>query len=257
VNPKAPLKAETDVDRRWTQLQDAFAARDLHQMRRAARYTDWLVGLIRPHCGRRLLEVGAGIGTISRPLLRTVDYLCALEPNPACFEALHQTLHAEARAECRRWRIEDCDAAFIASRRIDTIVCVNVLEHIEDDREALGRLCSMLPPTGRLVLIVPAVSAVYGPIDAALGHHRRYTPAALETTLADAGLDSVLVRYSNLIGLLGWWYNARVARRVEQSDAQIRVFDRLIVPWWSRLERLIPPPVGLSLVCVAKPRGAQ
>ena len=240
------------VDRRWTQLSDDFAAIDLHQMQLAGRYNDWIAQQIRPHCGRRILEVGAGIGNIGTRLLRHAEYLCALEPNPACFEILRRGLESEPRFECRRWRIEDCDFEFVASRQIDTIVCVNVLEHVEDDLQALKRLRAMLHgPAGRLVLVVPAVPAAYGSIDAALGHYRRYSRSGLRSVLAQAGFSIGSLRYSNLIGLLGWLYNARIARRIQQSAAQIQVFDGLIVPWYSRLERLLPPPVGLSLVAAA------
>jgi 2-polyprenyl-3-methyl-5-hydroxy-6-metoxy-1,4-benzoquinol methylase len=146
------------VDRRQTQLNDDFAAVDLHQMRLARRYSDWIVQQIRPHCGKRILEVGAGIGNISSRLLRDTDYLCACEPNPTCFEALRRSLGGLPGFECRPWRIEDCDVPFVVSRRIDTIVCVNVLEHLEDDVQALKRLRAMLPDdgAGRIVLLVPA-----------------------------------------------------------------------------------------------------
>ena len=241
------------VDRRQTQLRDDFAAVDLHQMQLASRYTDWIVRQIRPHCGRRILEVGAGTGNISSRLLRHAEYVCALEPNPACFEGLRR-LDGEPGFECRPWRIEDCDLQFITTRRIDTIVCVNVLEHLQDDAQALKRLRAMLHGvTGRLVLVVPAVPAAYGPIDAALGHYRRYSQAGLRSVLLQAGFSIESLRYSNLIGLIGWLYNARLTRRVQQSDVQIRMFDVLIVPWSSRLERLLPPPFGLSLFAVAHP----
>jgi SAM-dependent methyltransferase len=244
---------EEAVDRRRTQLSDDFAGSDLHQMELAGRYTDWLVRQIRPHCGRRILEVGAGIGTISSRLLRHADYVCALEPNPACFESLRRRLEGEPAFECRRWRIEDCDLQFIASRRIDTIVCVNVLEHLEDDVQTLARVRTMLHgPADRLVLVVPAVPAAYGSIDAALGHYRRYSRASLQSVLGQAGFSVESLHYSNLIALLGWMYNARVSRRIQQSDAQIRIFDSLIVPWYSRLERVLPPPIGLSLVAAAR-----
>jgi SAM-dependent methyltransferase len=222
-------------------------------MQLAGRYTDWIARQIRPHCGRRVLEVGAGIGNITTRLLRHAEYVCAFEPNPGCFESLRRVLEGDPRVECWRWRIEDCDLEFIASRRIETIVCVNVLEHLQDDLQALKRLRAMLHgPAGRLVLVVPAVPAAYGSIDAALGHHRRYSRLGLRSILMQAGFSIESLRYSNLIGLLGWVYNARFARRVQQSATQIKVFDRLIVPWYSQLERLLPVPLGLSLVAVAR-----
>ena len=240
------------VDRRQTQLSDEFAAVDLQQMQLARRYTDWVAGQIQPWCGPRILEVGAGTGNISSRLLRHAEYLCALEPNPACFETLRRTLDGAPGFECRRWLIENCELEFIASRHIDTIVCTNVLEHIEDEVAALQRLRAMLSgPAGRLVLVVPAVPAAYGSIDAALGHYRRYSGAHLRSVLDRAGFSIRSLRYSNAIGLVGWFFNARVARRVQQSDAQIRIFDALIVPWYSQLERFVSPPLGLSLIAAA------
>ena len=242
-----------DVDRRLTQLSDEFAALDLRQMQQAGRYTDWIARQIRPHCGPRILEVGAGIGNLTARLLNHAEYVCALEPNAACFESLRLGLEAAAGFECRPWRIEDCDVAFTASRRVDTIVCVNVLEHVEDDLQALRQFRAMLcGPVGRLVLLVPAVPAAYGSIDAALGHYRRYSPARLRSILRQAGFSIGSLRYSNPIGLLGWFVNARIIGRVQQSDAQIWIFDRLVVPWYSQLERFMPPPIGLSLIAAAQ-----
>jgi SAM-dependent methyltransferase len=240
------------VNRQRTQLNDDFAAIDLHQMQQARRYTDWIARQILAHCGTRVLEVGAGIGNITRRLLRHAEYVCALEPNPACFENLQRDFAGVPNFECRPWRIEDCSAEFAAARRIDTIVCVNVLEHVHAELDTLKRFRRMLPASaGRLLLVVPAVPAAYGTIDAALGHYRRYSRSHLRSVLLDAGFSIDSIRYLNLIGLIAWFFNARIARRVQQSDSQIKVFDTLIVPWSSRLEQLVPPPIGQSLVAAA------
>jgi len=239
------------IDRRQTQLSDTFAVDDLRQMRLANQYNDWIARQIRPYCGQRILEVGAGIGNITSRLLTHARTLCALEPNPACFESLRQSFDGPG-FECHPWRLEDCEIEFAIRRGIDTVVCVNVLEHVEDDQAALQRLHGMLKPSaGRLILVVPAVPAAYGPIDAALGHHRRYSRSGLRSALERAGFCAQVLRYSNAIALLGWFFNAHVSRRLQQSDAQIRIFDRLIVPWYSRLEHLVAPPLGLSLLAVA------
>ena len=240
------------VNRQRTQLSDDFAAIDLQQMQQAPRYTDWIAGQIRPHCGKRVLEVGAGIGTITRRLLGHADYVCALEPNPACFAQLQRNLDGVPGFECRPWRIEDCTVEFTTERRIDTIVCVNVLEHVEEDLETLKRFRQILHGSaGRLLLVVPAVPAAYGAIDAALGHYRRYSRSHLRSMLVDAGFSIDSLHYSNLIGLIAWFFNARIARRVQQSDSQIKVFDTLVVPWSSQVERLVAPPIGQSLVAAA------
>jgi SAM-dependent methyltransferase len=231
------------VNRQRTQLSDDFAAIDLQQMQQARRYTDWIAGQIRPHCGRRVLEVGAGIGNITRRLLGHAEYVSssaeprasAPYPTDACRMALGSSGRRVRRAE-----------------RFDTIACVNVLEHVEAEVETLKRFREMLHRSaGRLLLVVPAVPAAYGAIDAALGHYRRYSRRHLRSILLDAGFSIDSLHYSNLIGLIAWFFNARIARRVQQSDSQIKVFDRFIVPWSSQLERLVPPPIGQSLVAAA------
>jgi hypothetical protein len=95
------------------------------------------------------------------------------------------------------------------------------------------------------------VPAAYGPIDAAVGHYRRYSKAALRRALQAVGLSIERLRYTNFVGLLGWMYNARVGRIEKQSDAQIRIFNDFVVPWYSVLERVVVPPVGLSLLAIA------
>jgi len=241
------------VNRQRTQLNDDFAAIDLQQMQQARRYNDWIARQILPHCGTRVLEVGAGIGNITRRLLGHAEYVCALEPNPACFANLERDFAAVPGFECRPWRIEDCSVEFAAARRINTIVCVNVLEHVNAELDTLKRFRQMLDPSaGRLLLVVPAVPAAYGTIDAALGHYRRYSRPHLRSILLDAGFCIDSLRYSNLIGLIAWFFNARIAHRVQQSNSQIKVFDTLIVPWSSRLERLVPPPIGQSLVAAVR-----
>ena len=132
--------------------------------------------------------------------------------------------------------------------------CVNVLEHIEDDREALRSFHRVLIPGGHVLIWVPAVQAAYGPLDAELGHFRRYSKASLRAAFEAAGLDIVTLRYSNPIGLLGWMFNARVLKSREHSIRQVRMFDNYIAPWALPGERLRPPPIGLSLIAVGRRR---
>jgi hypothetical protein len=96
------------------------------------------------------------------------------------------------------------------------------------------------------------VQAAYGPLDAELGHHRRYSKGSLGGAFAAAGLELAVLRYTNPIGLAGWLYNSRVLKTRAHSLAQVRLFDRLVAPWALPLERLCPPPIGLSLIGVGR-----
>jgi len=205
-----------------------------------------------PFLGRNVLEVGAGIGTITRDLCRApVERWVALEPDPK--------MAARLGAERRAGRLPPaCEplcgtiAMLGPEERFDTVIYIDVLEHIEDDREALRRMSAILQPGGVIVLLVPAFPALYGPIDKQLGHHRRYTRKSLRKLAAAAGLHVKSAHYMNAIGFFGWWINAHLLRREAQSASQIGIFDRYIVPLSSRLEGLVPPPFGQSLLAVRR-----
>ena len=143
----------------------------------------------------------------------------------------------------------------LVSERFDTVACVNVLEHIEDDVNALRLFADIVGPSnGNVLVFVPAVQAAYGPLDAELGHHRRYLKGSLSKAFTTAGLDLVLLKYTNPIGLLGWMYNSWIAKSTAHSSQQIRLFESLVAPWARPLERVVPLPIGLSLVAVGRRR---
>jgi hypothetical protein len=132
----------------------------------------------------------------------------------------------------------------------DSIVCLNVLEHVSDDRLALKHMHEALAARGRAVFLLPAFKWLYGRIDRNLGHFRRYSKRTWKSLAESAGFRVKQIRYFNSLGFLGWWLNARILRQEAQSESQIAVFDRMIVPLFSRLERWIEPPFGQSIFSV-------
>jgi 2-polyprenyl-3-methyl-5-hydroxy-6-metoxy-1,4-benzoquinol methylase len=242
----------TDIDRRFTQTQDRYAADDLEIMQDARRYAAHVFDLFRDYVGSRVLEVGCGIGTMSRRLLDRADIVVAIEPNVACSSRVREAVGSHPRFDLRECHLEECDPVELASHRFDTVFCVNVLEHIEDDVAALKTFRETVVPGGRVLIFVPAVQAAYGPLDAALGHHRRYSKRSLARAFAAAGLELEVLRYTNPIGLLGWMYGAHVSKSTLHSSRQIRLFETLVAPWALPLERLVSPPIGLSLVAVGR-----
>jgi SAM-dependent methyltransferase len=244
-----------NVDHRFTQTQKQYAADDLETMSEAKRYQSHVFTLLRPHIGRHVLEVGCGIGTTSLRLAAIAERLVCIEPNPNCVSRARAALDGNPKIALRICHLEECDRDEMLAERFDTIVCVNVLEHIEDDIRALRLFRELVAATGGTVLIfVPAVQAAYGPLDAALGHHRRYSKRTLSRAFDAAGLDVVTMRYTNPIGLLGWMYNAHITGTIEHTSAQVRLFEQLVAPWALPIDRLIPPPIGLSLFAVGRAR---
>jgi len=240
------------VDRRFTQTQERYAASDLETMQQARRYAAHVFGLFRPHIGSRVLEIGCGIGTMTEALLNVAERVVAIEPNANCAAVARDVLGSHPRFSLRTCHLEDCDRVELASYRFDTVFCINVLEHLTDDVGALRTFRDTLVPGGRVLIFAPAIPAVYGPLDAELGHHRRYTKRTLSKAFTDAGLEVLTLRYTNPIGLLGWALNAHVTKATAHSLTQVRLFEWFVAPWALPVERLAAPLIGLSLVAVGR-----
>lgn len=238
------------------QVDDAFVREDLEQMTQAPNYLNYQFSFVRPHLGRRILEVGTGIGNFTELMLPNAESLVGLEPNPVCLTELRARLGHWSSLQTLGLGIEEVEPGRFQKYRLDTVVCMNVLEHVADDYGAVRRFADVLPVGGRLILVVPAIPWAYGPIDRAVGHYRRYSKRRLLDIVRGAGFGLRRCRYYNPIGLLGWIYNTRAAKIQRQSDIQIRVFDRFVVPVQRRVERLLSMPIGQSLVVVADKAGS-
>jgi 2-polyprenyl-3-methyl-5-hydroxy-6-metoxy-1,4-benzoquinol methylase len=243
------------TDRRYIQTQVPYATDDLETMSEAKRYQAHIFGLFRRYIGSRVLEVGCGIGTFTKNLLEVSDLVLGIEPNHSSADRVREAIGTHPRFRLRECHLEECDQKELLQDRFDTIVCINVLEHIEDDVQALRTFREIVTPAnGHVLIFVPAVQAAYGPLDAELGHHRRYSKPSLAAAFDAAGLELAELRYTNPIGLLGWMFNARVTKSLAHSSRQIALFETLVAPWALPLERLLPVPIGLSLVAVGRPK---
>lgn len=226
-----------------------YTLRDQDLMKAAQYYFAWQARLANRELGQRVIEVGCGVGNFTRHLLDR-ELVAAIDVEPDCVAQLLHNLDHPPNVTARPMDVSD--PAFVNFRQlaIDSIVCLNVLEHVGDDLGALRNMAAVLAPGGKAVLIVPAFEALYGPIDKNLGHYRRYSKEGLRTLAASAGFAVARMRYMNSIGCLGWWVNSKILKRTEQSAQQIRVFDSLLVPPLSWLESRMEPPFGQSLFVV-------
>ena len=218
---------------------------DQERMGAAQRYFMWQARMAKKELGDRILEVGCGIGNFTSHLLDR-ELVVATDVELDCVVKLVDRLDAPPNITARQIDVLDPDFCKLSHYCLDSAVCLNVLEHVSDDYQALHNIAAVLPEGGRLALMVPAFEELYGPIDIKLGHYRRYSRRSLNAVAEAAGFRAANLRYMNLPGFFGWWLNARVLRRAEQSEAQIAAFDRLI-PLISWFERLVPPPFGQSL----------
>src|SRR6058998_1778945 len=221
----------------------------LRRVEALRRYTAFLWDLMRPYVGRRVLEVGSGTGVMTR-YLSTREEVVASDVDPEYVELLRRTFADKPNVEVRLLDLARLGENGLPPHRFDTVVCANVLEHVADDAASLRAMRELLGAGGRVVLIVPALPRLYGTIDAAIGHHRRYTRDEIDAKLHAAGLEVEHVSYFNLLGMVGWWLNARVLKRRSVPGLQARLNDRLVP--LLRLERRLNPPIGMSLLAVGR-----
>ncbi len=224
-----------------------YTLRDQDLMKRARRYFEWQYRLAKTQLGPRVLEIGCGLGNFTERLLEDREFVTAIDAEPACIDAHRERFSGRGNLASHCLDILSPGVQRLRADRPDSVACLNVLEHIRDDAAALAQMHSVLPPDGRVVLIVPAFQSLYGPIDERLGHYRRYNKKSLAAVAERAGFRVVEQRYMNAFGFFGWWFNAHVAGKTEQSERQIAVFDALVVPVLWRLERWKEPPFGQSL----------
>jgi glycosyltransferase involved in cell wall biosynthesis len=242
----------------WTIVRYAFVDdqdntdagyKTLLRLSRAQRYNRWMFEQLAPWLGRRVLEIGSGIGSFTRYLVGR-DLVVATDLNPRYLQILANTFERHTRVEVTSLDLMDFDPAPVAARGIDTILCLNVLEHVEDDLGALRRLHAALVPGGRLLLLVPAHEWLYGAIDRAIDHHRRYGRAGLAARLREAGFEVEHTAFFNRLGVVGWYLNSVVLRRTRVPGLQVHLQNALVP--LLRAESALRLPFGLSLIAVAR-----
>lgn len=233
-----------------------YAGRDLESMSFARNYHRWILELFEPYLGSRLVEVGAGTGSFSELLVaRAPESLALVEPSEMYRRLSERVSGWETRTRVRTFN--DTFAGASASlrgeaERPDSVVYVNVLEHIEEDEAELALARDTLAAGGRLLLFVPAFNWLYGSFDEMVGHRRRYTRGELRAKCERAGLRVVRATYFDAAGVLPWWVKYRVLRSPRMEAGAVKFYDDYCVPPLKRVERLIPPPFGKNVLLVAE-----
>ena len=226
----------------------------LHSISAAPRFNRWMADTLRPWVGRNVLEIGAGIGNITGRLLPRESYVAS------DIDDLHLRYLAnrfDGRPRVRVARIDLERAEDFESRRgaFDTVVCLNVLEHVREDRAALRNMASALAPGGRLCLLVPRGPGLFGALDEALGHERRYTDAELREKVTEAGLEVERLFGFNRVSVPGWYVKGRLLRSRRLGRTSMRLFDRG-VRLWRLIDRAFPWR-GISAVVIARKPEAE
>jgi glycosyltransferase involved in cell wall biosynthesis len=238
---------------RWEAPPGDVGAMTLRRMEGLAAYNRWLHDRFDAFLGRRVLEVGSGVGNQTRYFANR-ERVVASDIEPHYLRELRRRFEdsENVRVASFVFPLGPAERADLQGERIDSIVCMNVLEHIEHDGPTLRDFAAVLPPGGRLVLLVPALPALYGTLDVALHHFRRYDREGLVKLVREAGFEVREIRYLNRPGVFGWWLNSRLLKRRVLPRGQLRAFTWLM-PFLKR-EETRPPSFGMSLLVLGERR---
>jgi SAM-dependent methyltransferase len=231
----------------------AYASDELDALAGADNYYAAILDRFSPYFGNSVVEVGAGVGTFAARILDRSPRarLVLVEPAINNFQPLSERFIDDGRVSTRNGYLGDLADELVA----DSLVAVNVLEHVPDDLDFLRSAFRVVRPGGHLLLFVPALPALFGTLDEAFEHHRRYTRRTLRHVISGSGFNLLDIRYTNLPGVLSWFAAGRIFRRRTITRSQANAYDRWVMPTVRMMERFVSPPVGQSLVAIARRDG--
>jgi glycosyltransferase involved in cell wall biosynthesis len=237
---------------RWEAPEGDVGGMTLRRMAMLAPYNRWLHERFESYLGNRILEVGSGVGNQTRFFVDDRERVIASDVEPHYVRELAGRFgdRTNVRIASYRFPLQDADLAELRAEGVDTIVCMNVLEHIDNDTATLKDFADVLPTGGKLVLLVPSLKALYGTLDQHLHHFRRYARDELHAKVRNAGFEVETLRFLNRPAVPGWWLNSRVLKRKVMPRTQLRFF-KWIMPLL-RLEENSSPSFGLSLLVLAR-----
>ena len=226
----------------------------LQSVRHARGFNRWMLRQFDAYIGGRVLEAGCGIGNFTELLLDRPRLIC-VDSDTLYVQMIGWRFGHLSNVRVLKGDLTDPDLRReLADENIDTVICLNVLEHIKDDHAALETYARVLQPGGRVIILVPAHPSLYSACDRALGHERRYEREELRSKIEAAGFEVEHIHEFNRMGTVGWWVNKQRGR-TDLSPREMRTFE-LILPVAKLVERFGVLP-GLSLVAVGRKPGAS
>jgi glycosyltransferase involved in cell wall biosynthesis len=233
--------------------KDEYGSEILARLSRASKYNAWMAENIRGFCGNRVLEIGSGVGNLTRHLIPRRHYV-ASDINPLYIQTLEALSGGRPYLSVTYCDVTDPKSFPHGEQGFDTVICLNVIEHVEDDRASLSNIKNALVEYGRAIILVPQGPWNFGTLDEVLGHQRRYTKESLRKTAEACGFAVKKIIEFNRMGALAWFFNGRVIRRRRFGLFQIWALN-LLTPLFRIIDSILPLP-PLSLIAVMEPQGS-
>lgn len=235
-----------------------YPGRDLEAMAFADKYHRWILEIFKPYLGARLVEVGAGSGSFSEILLELpLESLSLVEPSNEMYALLEKrvgSLQTSTRISTYNSVFRNVAEEIKSDQQPDSIIYVNVLEHIADDEAELAMINRTLGEGGRAFIFVPALRWLYGKFDESIGHFRRYTKSELEEKCRRAGFKIIVSRYFDAMGVAPWWLKYHLFRSSTMEPRAVHLYDKHIVPVARIVETFVKLPLGKNILLIAEKR---
>jgi glycosyltransferase involved in cell wall biosynthesis len=233
-------------------IDDIYAISDakiLHTLSGTHRFNIWLSEEISPYVGNSVLEIGAGLGNMTMRLLPRDRYVCS-DIEPLHLHSLRNLFCRRPNVKVRELDISSNIAHWESHEKFDTVICLNVLEHIEDHETALANMNRLLIPGGRMILLVPNSPSLFSSLDVAVGHIRRYRKKEIKNLVREAGFQLEQTWEFNRVSSPGWIWNGKFLHRQTFPRLQLKIFDSFV--WLWKLIDSYLPWLGQSIIIVAK-----
>ncbi|MEX0694517.1 MAG: methyltransferase domain-containing protein [Rhodospirillales bacterium] len=236
-----------------TQTEHAYEGRELEAAANLVNYYRWITDCFRPYLQGAGTEIGAGLGTYSQYIRPYFSAMDVVEPSPNQQPALTARFCDDPAVRIFSSTIDEYRRV-VGDQSRDCFCLVNVLEHIEEDAQALRDMSAMLKDGGHVCIFVPALPFLYSKLDRILGHYRRYTRDELEQKITSAGYEIVQSSYMDILGVPAWGLINTVIGSTSLNPKMAALYDTAFVPLTRAIEAVMPIPFGKSLLIVGRKR---
>lgn len=233
-------------------MQSIIMVRDsLAKISRMHKLNSSLYRMIEPFLGKRILEAGCGNGNIAS-FLKNKELVVAVDNDEQMLNMFKERLSENNNFKIIKFDLADRQiTGFLRDDKIDTVVCINTLEHIENDLAVLNNFYEILEENGKLILLIPALKFLYSSLDEAAGHFRRYSKKEIIHKLNLSNFSIEHISHFNLFGIMGWFLQGKVFRKRELSGNMLNLFDSFTNAFIF-IEKSLKIPLGLSLLIVCR-----
>ncbi|OFX23242.1 MAG: hypothetical protein A2033_04140 [Bacteroidetes bacterium GWA2_31_9] len=219
----------------------------LEVISQADRFNFWMYSKIKPNINGSILEIGSGIGNISKHLISDFSNVTLSDYK----EEYVNILKNKFDCETHKLDISTNDIHDELINKFDTIVILNVLEHIENEARVLNNCKKLLKQNGTLIVLVPAYQKLYNSFDVELEHIKRYNKSSLSKAIQAQQLSINKIFYFNAVGILGWYISGSILRKKLIPTNQMALYNRLI-PFIKLIDILFFQLIGLSVIAISK-----